>query len=300
MGKKDKKEQSGKPKKLTPKDIGKRLDALAKKLGEELEGADLFAPLPPTEDCAICFVPLSHVLSGTLYRACCGNAICLACYRENEDSIIKQNRKKNAGKKLALACPFCREPDPTCGDEAVRQLQARCLKNDHNALRNLGDAYQDGKYEVAKDDLKALDCYIRAVELGSAEACGYIGNCYTEGNGVAVNKERAALFERVGALRGDVVARHNIGLSEYELGNNEEIAIEIAIRHWKIAAETGYQDSLNKLRDIYNLDGKRPGREFISKDYLESIYRACHGAQLEVKSEERDKHSIDESKKYKY
>ena len=92
----------------------------------------------------------------------------------------------------------------------------------------------------------------------------------------------------------------NIGLSEYELGNNEEIAIEIAIRHWKIAAETGYQDSLNKLRDIYNLDGKRPGKEFISKDYLEFAYRACHGAQLEVKSEERDKHSIDESKKYKY
>ena len=288
MGKKDKKEQSGKPKKLTPKDIGKRLDALAKKLGEELEGADLFAPLPPTEDCAICFVPLSHVLSGTLYRACCGNAICLACYRENEDSIIKQNRKKNAGKKLALACPFCREPDPTCGDEAVRQLQARCLKNDHNALRNLGDAYQDGKYEVAKDDLKALDCYIRAVELGSAEACGYIGNCYTEGNGVAVNKERAALFERAGALRGDIIARHNIGLSEYESGN-----YEVGIRHWKIAAEAGSQPSLNALKSIYNANGKDLGKEFISKECMDSIDRVCHDAQEEVKSEEREKHCAD-------
>ena len=32
MGKKGKKAQAGKPKKLTPKDVGKRLDALVKKL----------------------------------------------------------------------------------------------------------------------------------------------------------------------------------------------------------------------------------------------------------------------------
>lgn len=39
MGKKGKKAQAGKPKKLTPKDIGKRLDALARKLEEDLKGA---------------------------------------------------------------------------------------------------------------------------------------------------------------------------------------------------------------------------------------------------------------------
>ena len=47
MGKKGKKAQAGKHKKLTPKDVGKRLDVLVRKLGEELEGADLFKPLPP-------------------------------------------------------------------------------------------------------------------------------------------------------------------------------------------------------------------------------------------------------------
>ena len=71
MGKKGKKAQAGKPKKLTPKDIGKRLDVLAKKVEEELKGADLFAPLPPTEDCAICFVPLSPVTCQSFYQAFC-------------------------------------------------------------------------------------------------------------------------------------------------------------------------------------------------------------------------------------
>ena len=287
MGKKGKKAQAGKPKKLTPKDVGKRLNALAKNLEEEFKGADdLFAPLPPTEDCAICLVPLSPVKSETYYKACCGNDICWACHFENKESIKKQNEEKNAGKKLAFTCPFCREPEPTCADEELARLQARCLQNDHCALTLLGHMYLTGDNGAPKDDLKALDCWIRAVELGSPESCVNIGTCYLRGKGVSVNKERAALFERVGALRGEIMARHNIGCSEYyNLGNHE-----IGIRHWKIAAEAGYQESLNVLREIYNADGKKPGKKFITKEYLESIYRAGHEAQMEVKTEEREKH----------
>ena len=66
MGKKGKKAQAGKPKKLTPKDIGKRLNVLVKKVEEELEGADLLAPLPPVDDCAICLVPLPRAVKKSL------------------------------------------------------------------------------------------------------------------------------------------------------------------------------------------------------------------------------------------
>ena len=92
MGKKGKKAQAGKPKKLTPKDIGKRLDVLVKKVEVELEGADIFAPLPPTEDCAIYLVPLPRLNSELFYQACCGKEICAACYKENEASIKKTKR----------------------------------------------------------------------------------------------------------------------------------------------------------------------------------------------------------------
>ena len=150
----------------------------------------------------------------------------------------------------------------------------------------MGERYRDGDCGLPKDDLKALDCYIRAAELGAAPACERIGTSYFEGNGVSADKERAALFERIGALRGDVVARNNIGCSEYyNLGNHE-----IGIRHLKIAAEAGLQESLDVLKKIYNADGKMPGKEFITKEYLESTYRACHEAQMEVASEERQKH----------
>ena len=286
MGKKGKKAQAGKPKKLTPKDVGKRLDVLVKKLEEELEGADLFAPLPPTEDCAICLVPLSRVESETRYMACCGKDICLACHKENKAAINKQNEEKD-GKKVAFACPFCREPVPANNLEAKRQLQARCLKNDHYAFTMMGGRYWTGGRETAKDDLKALDCWIRAVELGSPAACGFIGRSYKEGGGVAVDKERAALFKRVGALRGDLTARYNVGVSECnDFGNHE-----IGIRHWKIAAEAGDQDSLNVLRGIYNASGEMPGKKFISQEEMDKIYRSGHEAQMEVKTEEREKHS---------
>ena len=289
MGKKGKKGQAGKPKKLTPKDVGKRLNALAKKVEEELKGADLFAPLPPTEDCAICLVPLSRVAEHSCYFACCGNMICTGCVQENEALIKKQNEEKNAGKKRASTCPFCRKPRPST-DEYVRQLEARALKNDHEALKNLGSLFADGSREVPKDELKALDCWIQAVELGSAVACAHIAMSYDKSNGVAIDKKRAALFERVGALRGEICARHNIGCSEYfALGNHE-----IAIRHWKIAAEGGMQPSLDMLKKIYKVNvAKFPGKQVISKECMDSLYRLCHDAQEEVKSEEREKHRAD-------
>ena len=105
------------------------------------------------------------------------------------------------------------------------------------------------------------------------------------GDGVAVNKARVDLFARVGALRGNIVARHNIGNSEYDNLDNHEFGI----RHWKIAAEAGFQPSLDELREIYNADGKIPGKEFISQECMDSLYRVCHASQEEIKSEEREK-----------
>ena len=276
MGKKGKKAQAGKPKKLTPKDVSKRLDTLAKNLEEELNDSDLFAPLPPTEDCAICLVPLSRLAQNSNYWACCGNMICAACDAERQALVRKQNGKNT--------CPFCREITSS-EDEYGRQLEARALKNDHNALRNLGCHFEDGSCGFPKDDLKALDCFIKAVEVGSPEACTSIARLYSSGRGVSKNLERDHLFNSIGALRGSIIARQKIGCAEYRSGNHE-----IGISHWKIAAEGGSQPALDLLKRIYNADGEIPGKNTISKECMDSLYRVCHGAQEEVKSEEREKH----------
>ena len=79
-----------------------------------------------------------------------------------------------------------------------------------------------------------------------------------------------------------------------DLGNHE-----VGIRHWKIAADAGNQNSLNALRDIYNASDKGPGREFVTKEYLNFAFRACHEAQMEVKSEAREKHRTGKNTKVK-
>ena len=225
-------------------------------------------------------------------RPCCGGkGICAGCAKEHEAFIEVQNAK-NAGKKdkklLAFTCPFCREPKQTL-EEQLRRTEARAAKNDHYALSQLGMTLIVGNDGAPKDEFRGLDCWIRAAELGSVEACNNIGALYNSESGYNVlpsNNERFVLFEKAGALRGHIVARHALGSFEYfDLHNHE-----VGIRHWKIAAEAGNQTSLDKLKAIFYTGGKLPGNEFISKDELDNIYRSCHAAQEEVKSEGREKH----------
>lgn len=274
MGKKGKKDRAGK---LTRKEITKKVEALSKKLEEELKGADLFSPLPPTEDCALCLTPLSRLRSKSHYKAFCGNFICNGCFGEGEKSIEEM-------------CPFCRErtPSGTSGELLiVHQAEARASRNDAYAYVLLGSAYEVGHgiAGIAKDRLKALDCFISAVELGCRHGCYDLSLRCETGVGVPLDRKKADLFCRVGAMRGCIVARHLIAKNDYGSGNHE-----VGIRHWKIAAEAGSQSSLEELKSIYNADEKMPGKEFISKEERDRIYRVCHEAQMAVKSDEREKH----------
>ena len=284
MGKKGKKAQAGKPKKLTPKEMGKRLDELVKKLEEELKGADFFAPMPPTEDCAICLLPLSRLQSKCAYHVYCGKVICCGCNGENDAIIKKQNGKKAKNQPvISDACPFCRAPRPS-PEDGMRQFEMRAAQNDTDALFHVGNAYFEGG-ERAKDELKGLSYIFKSCELGHPSACFRVAACSMFGMSLPIDRERARLFFQVGALRGGILSREYIGRIEYSSGN-----YELGMRHWKIAAEAGSQASLDRLKEVYNNGDKEPGNAFIMKDDLDRIYRTCHKAQEEVKSEEREKH----------
>ena len=144
MGKKGKKAQAGKPKKLTPKEIGKRLDALVRKLEEELKGADLFAPLPPTEDCPICCVPLSRINEKSPLWACCGNVICNGCSGESVAARKKQS-DISGEKRVEHTCPFCRAPYLS-GLGWMSQVEAKASQNDARAMLALGGIFECGKH----------------------------------------------------------------------------------------------------------------------------------------------------------
>ena len=168
MGKKGKKAQAGKPKKLTAKDIRKRLDALIPMLEEELKGADLFAPLPPTEPFPICLVPLSRFNEKSFYMACCGSHVCQGCDTKGRLFETKQfvaSAKREA--EFVRMCALCREPIPD--DKGyVRQLEALASRKSSpraaRALYNLGTNYLEGDYGMPKDVFRALEYFIQAAD----------------------------------------------------------------------------------------------------------------------------------------
>ena len=282
MGKKGKKALAGRPSK---KIINKLLDALVTNIEEELRSADHFAPLPSTEDCNICLVPMPRDMIKARHMPCCGKGICYACGIENERVVIKQNEIKAAKNQEAIEhmCPFCREPGPF-EDEHIQQLKTMASLGNHWAYFELAVEYSGG-HSIAKDKVKSLECLIRAAELGSADACVSIASHCKKGLVIAADDDKCILFYRAAALRGDLIAHHKIGCLEYDSEN-----YELGIRHWKFAAEHGNQLSVNSLRNIYNATEKMPGKEFISKECMDKVYRASFAAQEEVYSEAREKY----------
>ena len=136
------------------------------------------------------------------------------------------------------------------------------------------------------DELKALNYWVRAIEVGCKESYNNIATYLAEGVVASVDKEKANLFDRMGAAKGCIIARNLLGCYEYfDKGNHEK-----GIRHWKIAAAAGNQISLNQLKKIYIADGELPGKEFISKEDLDKAFRICHETQQEFKREGRGKH----------
>ena len=288
MGKKGKKSRAGK---MSRKDIFKRLDSLVEKLEEELKNADIFAPLPSMEDCPLCFVPLSRLPTMSKYQVCCGKCICKGCSREHDEILLKAYLEKNAGKKidpqaiLPKTCPFWRKPPVSSADGHIHRLEERMLKNDAMAIVHMGTVALDGALGMSKNELKAIECFIRAAELGSADACCALADRFEAGSTLSNDGESSAFFFKVGAIRGNISSRYSFGHLTYRAGLHEE-----GIRHWKIAAEAGFQPALDRLKKIFLADGQEPGKEFITKEYLDRTFRICHAAQKEVESEERKKH----------
>ena len=78
------------------------------------------------------------------------------------------------------------------------------------------------------------------------------------------------------AISGHLPARHNLGSFEGGNGNFER-----AVKHWIIAANQGYDNSLEALKKFY-------GRGIVSKDDFAAALRAHHVAVDATKSSQRE------------
>ncbi|KAL7525090.1 hypothetical protein ACHAXR_000857, partial [Thalassiosira sp. AJA248-18] len=198
-----------------------------KKRASEIFDEALFKTPPPNEDCPICFLRLPFCPSEIQYQACCGKTLCFGCV--GADIIARQSAEQ--------ICPFCRT-DETSEEEENERIRKRIEVGDATAMHKLGCRYSRG-YGVPQDSNKALGLWHRAATLGCPESHECIAASYEQGEGVEKDTKKAKYHWELGAMGGDVIARHNLGVLEAKAGN-----VNRAMKHFMISAGFGYDNSL--------------------------------------------------------
>jgi TPR repeat protein len=131
--------------------------------------------------------------------------------------------------------------------------------------------FREGDYETAVEYLT------KAAELGYADAHFGLSTFYYEGEVVEKDTKKAIYHLEQAAIAGHPKARHNLGVVEKINGRFER-----ARKHFLIAANLGYHNSLSNLKRLY-ADGHA------SKEDYAGALRAYQAAVDATKSSEREK-----------
>ena len=78
------------------------------------------------------------------------------------------------------------------------------------------------------------------------EAHYQLGETSYHGERVEKDKPRGISRWQQAAMKGDVISRHRLGAVEFDEGN-----CNLAVQHFLISANMGYQDSLDEIKDMF-------------------------------------------------
>ena len=239
-----------------------------KKRAAELYDEKLFKE-PPRDECPICMLPLplyGNCHTGVAFHSCCGKCICEGCIFSMSESGAMD------------LCAYCRTPYTNSDDEEeVKRVKKLIEKGNAYALYQFGGYYADGILGLAQDEEKAIELWLKAGELGCADAYYNVGIAYDYGRGVAIDKKNANHYYELAAINGNVKARHNLGCMEGKIGNHQR-----AMKHCLIAARAGFKHSLDTVKDGYK-------NGYVTKEEYANTLRAHQKSKDEMKSDTRDK-----------
>ena len=214
-------------------------------------------------DCPICCLPVSIDEEKTALYLCCCNYLCNGCNYSNQ--------KQEFEARLQVKCPFCRKAIPKTKEENKEQLMKRIGANDPVALCYLGEEKCEGG-----DYNSAFEYLTRAAALGNADAHYQLSILHRKGKGVEKDEKREQHHLEQAAIRGHPRARNNLGCMEGKSGRMDRAA-----KHWIIAANLGYDPSLENLKKLY-----KGGH--VSKDDFAAALRAYQAAIDATKSPQRE------------
>ena len=244
-----------------------------KKRAAELHDEALFKEPPPREDCPICMLPLPFAMDERSFKSCCGKTICDGCmYAMVMEGVRKGKKKEQVG-----ICAFCRTPPHSSNEEGIERLAKLREKANAMAYYQFGGDYARGKNGMPQNRAKANELWLKAGDLGCADAYFNLGISYNNGMGVEADEKKATHYYEIAAMMGNVQARYNLGALEGRAGNHQR-----KYKHFIIAARAGHTESLDVVKKGFT-------KGFVIKDEYASTLRAYHESQTEMKSEARDK-----------
>ena len=92
----------------------------------------------------------------------------------------------------------------------------------------------------------------------------------------------ASHYYELAAMEEGVLARHNLGISQYDAGNYDR-----ALNHYMIAVRGGFADALKEIQQLY-MDGHITK----AKDHYANALRSHQAYLVEIKSDRRDKAAV--------
>jgi len=177
------------------------------------------------------------------------------------------------------SCPFCRKPVSTTDEGRIELTKKRMEVNDSMSYHMMGGHHLMGSMGLKKDARKALECIEKAAELGLNAAHHTLGSIYSGGLGVEKDAAKALHYYRLAAIGGNVHSRHALGVKAYF---GEPPQVELALKHWLLAAEAGHDESLKNVKLGFQ-------KGCITKDVFAKTLRALQTAIDQIKSDQRDK-----------
>mmetsp|Transcript_19262 Transcript_19262/g.33059 ORF Transcript_19262/g.33059 Transcript_19262/m.33059 type:complete len:314 (-) Transcript_19262:524-1465(-) len=216
-------------------------------------------------DCLLCCLPLPLDPRKSFQVMCCSKCFCIGC-----EYSLRCKAKNSSGDKET--CPFCRTPIAQTREECEQLMKKRMAANDPDAICAFAiETYHKKKHK------NAFELCTKAAELGNLEAHSLLSILYMKGEGTAKDDCKMNYHLEIAAIGGHPDSRYQLGANEATRRGR----IDRAVKHFRIAAALGENNSLEKLKESYI-------RGHVPKEDLAASLRAYKAAVDATKSPQRE------------